>query len=457
MNMNYKCICLFLFLPIGATAFADDFKAGVGRKAITPDNPAWLAGYAIRTKPAEGVEHDLWAKAIAIESGKNETVVIVTTDLLGLSHEISVEVANQVKQKLGIKRSNLMFNSSHTHCGPMVWPSLSVIADYGVADQQAVSKYNQKLTADLVAVIEMALNNLKPVKLYSGMGSVGFAKNRRQKTDHGVVGGWNDSGPVDHEVPVLKFETADGNVQAVLFAYACHNTTVPGTNYRINGDYAGYAQIELEKEFPGAAAMFLMGCGGDQNPFPRGTLELAATHGKELADEVKRVLSENLKQAEPSILTAYTIVDLEFKEAEIKKFQEDLRSDNVFLQRRAKLMVEAYNKSWNVSRYPYPVQAIRLSKDITILALAGEAVVDYSILVKKIYGRKNVIVVGYSNEVMCYIPTKRILAEGGYEADQSMIYYGMKGPFKENVEEKILSAIEFVMKKTKNKRRPKSI
>lgn len=49
---------------------------------------------------------------------------------------------------------------------------------------------------------------------------------------------------------------------------------------------------------------------------------------------------------------------------------------------------------------------------------------------------------------MCYIPTKRILAEGGYEADQSMVYYGMKGPFKDNVEEKIFSAIEFVMRKT---------
>jgi hypothetical protein len=221
----------------------------------------------------------------------------------------------------------------------------------------------------------------------------------------------------------------------------------------INGDYAGYAQIELEKNFSGATAMFLMGCGGDQNPFPRGTLELAAKHGKTLSDEVIRVLSQKLKQIKPSILTAYTIVDLHFKEVDVKKFQQDLVSDNVFLQRRARLMIEAYNKSWDVSRYPYPVQAIRLSENLTILALAGEVVVDYSLIAKKTYGREKVIVAGYSNEVMCYIPTKKILAEGGYEPDQSMIYYGMRGPFKDDVEEKILSAIELVMKKTKNIRR----
>ncbi len=446
-------MCLFLFLLISATLYAEDFRAGIGRKIITPGNPVWLSGYANRTKPAEGVEHDLWAKAVAIESAKKELVVIVTTDLLGLSHQISAEVANQVSQKFGITRPNLMLNSSHTHSGPMVWPSLSVIAEYDVAGQQAVSKYSKKLTTDLVAVIEMAIRNLKPMKLSSGMGSVDFAKNRRQKTEKGIINGVNDSGPVDHDVPVLKFETPDGKLQAVLFTYACHNTTVQGNNYIINGDYAGYAQIELEKNFPGATALFLMGCGGDQNPFPRGTMELAAKHGKTLSDEVKQVLSGKLKPIELSILAAYTVVDLEFKEVDIKKFQEDLLSDTVFLQRRAKLMVEAYNKSWDVSRYPYPVQAIKLSKDLTIIALGGEVVVDYSLIAKKAYGRENVIVAGYSNEVMCYIPTKKILAEGGYEADQSMIYYGMPGPFKDNVEEKILSAIELVMKKTMNKRK----
>jgi hypothetical protein len=299
----------------------------------------------------------------------------------------------------------------------------------------------------------MAIGNLKPMKLSSGLGSVDFAKNRRQKTEKGIINGVNDSGPVDHDVPVLKLATQDGKLQAVLFSYACHNTTVQGNNYMINGDYAGYAQIELEKNFPGATALFLMGCGGDQNPFPRGTMELAAKHGKTLSDEVKQVLSGKLKPIELSILAAYTVVDLEFKEVDIKKFQEDLLSDTVFLQRRAKLMVEAYNKSWDVSRYPYPVQAIKLSKDLTIIALGGEVVVDYSLIAKKAYGRENVIVAGYSNEVMCYIPTKKILAEGGYEADQSMIYYGMPGPFKDNVEEKILSAIELVMKKTMNKRK----
>ncbi|MHB1308508.1 MAG: hypothetical protein ACYC23_15625, partial [Limisphaerales bacterium] len=48
-------------------------------------------------------------------------------------------------------------------------------------------------------------------------------------------------------------------------------------------------------------------------------------------------------------------------------------------------------------------------------------------------------------DVACYIPSRRVLREGGYEAVESMIYYGQPGPFAESAEEVIHAAIRRVM------------
>jgi neutral ceramidase len=447
MNTIIKQLFIAIFILIAGRTYAGEIRVGIARKIITPQtSPIFLTGFANREKPATGVLHDLWAKAIVLEESPQSRVIIVTTDILGLSHEISENVSNQIIKKYRITRSQLLLNSSHTHSGPMIWPALSVIAEYSPEEQQVVSKYSQKLTEDLVTVIDMAIGNIRPMQVSSGHGSVNFAMNRRQFTDKGVINGINPNGPVDHDVPVLKVASADGIIQAVLFGYACHNTTIGGDNYLINGDYAGFAQIELEKAYKGATAMFLMGCAGDQNPQPRGTFKLAENHGRELALAVQKVLAGQLIPVRAPIRTDYAIVNLEFPPLNIETYQKDIIGSNKFLQRRAELMLQAYNKGWNVNRYPYPVQAIRFGKDLTILALGGETVVEYSLKAKKQYDKENLFMAGYSNEVMCYIPAKHMLAEGGYEPESSMIYYGMPGPFADNVEDKIFGAIHRVMK-----------
>jgi len=441
-----KKILVIIFILTGCTLLSAEIKVGVARKVITPETPFWLSGYASRNKPSTEILHDLWAKALVIEENSNNRIIIVTTDLLGLSHDISEDIAHRVSQKYGINRSQLLLSSSHTHSGPVVWPSLSVIFDFNTDDQQKVAQYSLKLADDIVEVIDMAMSNLTPMQLSCGHGSVDFAVNRRESSDKGIIIGVNSNGPVDHDIPVLKITTPDGKLQVVLFGYACHNTT--SNTYLINGDYAGFAQIELENANPGAVAMFIAGCGADQNPQPRGTIELASQHGKSLADAVQKVLAGELHQMHTPIRTCFTTVDLEFPPFDPDIYRKELLDTDQYRQRRAKLMLEAYNKGWNVSRLPYPVQAVRFSNDLTILALSGEAVVDYSHRVKGEYTKENLFVAGYCTEVQCYIPSKRILEEGGYEPESSMIYYGLPGPFADNVEDKILDAIHRVMKRT---------
>jgi len=434
-------------LLIAPLCMAADYKAGVGRIIITPDKPIYMSGYAGRNHPSEGVIHDLWAKALAIEDAKNERVVIVTTDLIGLPRSIADIVAARVEKQYGIDRAQLVLNSSHTHTGPLIRHNLENMFELGPEDNQVVTDYAAMLTEKLVGVVGSALSDLAPANLWFGNGRSTFAINRRQKTPKGVIIGENPEGPTDPDVPVLRVTGADGKLRAVLFGYACHNTTLTGQFYRISGDYAGFAQIAIEETNPGATAMFMMLCGADQNPHPRSSLELAQQHGKELATEVNRVLGEKLARVHGSVHGAFQVVELGFAPKSREDFEGRLKETNVHRVRHAKGMLRLYDDGNPIRRYPYPVQAIQFGKDLTLVALGGEVVVDYVLRIKREYGSKGIIVAGYSNDVMSYIPSLRVLKEGGYEADDSMIYYGLPGPYDEEVEDHIMNTVHQVMKR----------
>jgi neutral ceramidase len=254
-------------------------KAGVAKADITPTGPIWLSGYAARTHPSAGVLTCLWAKALALESSKSGRLVVVTTDVVGIPRAVADEVAARVGKQYGLKRSQFLLNASHTHTGPIVWPNLSNLTVLPPGEQEKLVDYHRTFTDALVTVIGAAIRDLTPATVEYGQGSVGFAANRRQSAAAGVRIGVSHEGPVDHTVPVLKIADSAGRVRAILFAYACHNTTLTAEIYQLSGDYAGFAAAALEERHPGATALFMMLCGADQNPNPRSTVELARQHG----------------------------------------------------------------------------------------------------------------------------------------------------------------------------------
>lgn len=420
------------------------FSAGIARIQITPETPVWLSGYAARTRPADEVLHDLWAKAVVISDNKKNCIVIVTLDIIGLSHGLSEEIISRVIEKHGLTRSQVLINSSHTHSGPVIWPSLSMMFELGIDDKKALIKYSKMLADDIIEVIDMAFLDLKPSTLSTAHSEADFAVNRRKSGENGVVIGVNNEGPVDHDVPVMMIES-DGKLRAVLFGYACHNTTLD--IYQVNGDYAGFAQVEFEKVYPGVIAMYMAGCGADQNPNPRRTVELAIQHGRDLSRAVQMAVEGERNILKPPLRTSFTSAQLDFLPVSQDEFREEIFTGDRFGSGRATFMLEALDKGYDIGQMSYPVQVVRFGKGFTILALAGEVVVDYSINTKRRYSNENLFVAGYSSEVQCYIPSARILNEGGYEPETSMIYYGLPGPFDGHVEEKVFNAIDYVMKK----------
>lgn len=436
---------LFALIFLALPAIGAGCRAGIAREKITPDLPVWLNGYAIRTHPSTHVMLDLWAKALALDDGQGGRIVIVTADLLFLPREITDVVANRCEKQFGLKRSQLLFNASHTHSGPAIWPKIRVLFDMNARDAERCHQYALKLMDQLVHIVGDSLNDLAPAELSYGKGEVGFAINRRIARLRELSPGKDFPAPVDHSVPVLRVIAPDGKLRAVLFGYACHNTTLTGEFYEVSGDYAGFAQTIFERKHPGAQAMFLELCGGDQNPNPRSRIDLPEKYGNELSEAVEHVLTGTMINLQPPLRTAYGKTNLPFAPVSRATFEEEVKNSDPFRVRRAKLMLEAYDHERPIRSVPYPAEVVRIGEDFAILALGGEVVLDYSIRAKKEYPNVNLVVAGYSNDVMSYIPSLRVLREGGYEASESMIYYELPGPYTDKVEEEIFRLIHRTM------------
>lgn len=375
------------------------WKAGLASIVVTPEKNIWMAGYAGRDKPAEGKWQDLFAKALVIEDEAGKKQVVVTLDLIGVPQELRRRIAKRLEEKHGVASAGLFMNASHTHSGPSLRGRLDPLTEEELKNDKVRDawEYTQGLEKKINEAIDAAFADLKPARLTWNQARCGFAMNRRRDyslpADHPNANkAPNPAGPVDQSVPALRIESPEGAARGVLFGYACHNTCLGA--YHWCGDYAGYAQEYLQQNRPGFVAMFVTGCGADQNPYPRRSgvvpgvsdLELTQQHGRSLANAVEMAMTANPIGVTGPLRHAYEEVTLTYEDAKR-------------------------------TPHAYPVQVIRLGDVLTLVTLGSEVVVDYSLRLKKeLIGQGNLWVTGYSNDYSGYIPSTRIQEEGGYEA-----------------------------------------
>ncbi len=428
----------------------DALRAGVARKVITPARSMWMAGYSARKKPSEGKATELFAKALALEDAAGARLVIVTLDLVGIPRSLRDAVEAEAQAKYRLPPASLLMNCSHTHCGPVVNSGSSEMFDLPAEQQERISQYVGELQGKLVALIGEALADLKPARLGYSHARAGFAMNRRLPTPRGYQNNPYPDGPVDHDVPVLRVETADGKtLRALLFGYACHNTTL--SFFQFCGDYAGFAQQYLEEAHPGVTALFMLGCGGDQNPYPRGQVDLAKQHGRALATAVDAALLPEAMAVRGPLRTALAETTLDFVPPpgrdQLLRMRE---AEDPLARRKATFLLEELEKTGRIrSIYSYPIQVVQFGNDLTLIALAGETVVDFSLRLKRELAGTPLWVAGYSNDVFGYVPSLRVLREGGYEAGDAMRYYGLPGPFAASVEERIIAKVHELLKQVR--------
>jgi hypothetical protein len=307
-----------------------------------------------------------------------------------------------------------------------------------------VDAYSRFLEERIAHVVGEAIGKLQAASLSWGSGQATFAVNRRTNVEAQVSSLREQGllkGPIDHDVPVLAVHNSSRQLMAVAFGYACHSTVLASFDW--SGDYPAYAQQALEEAHPGAVALFWAGCGGDQNPLPRRQVELAQKYGNDLAAAVERTLAAVLEPIEPSLQTSYSEIPLPLGPLPSREqLAEDSQSKDKYVASRAKTLLEDVDAGRALSpTYPYPVARWQLAADLQWYFLGGEVVVDYAHRIKRELTGKSTWVSGYSNDVMAYIPSRRVLFEGGYEGGGAMVYYGLPTVWAPEVEEIIVTEV----------------
>lgn len=429
-----------VFISVNAQSNStQNWKAGSAKVIITPQKPLWMAGYGSRSHVSEGVLTDLKAKALALEDGNGNKVVLITADLLGFPKKVSDRIRDGIEAKYGLKRSQIILNGSHTHSGPVLADALTDIYPFNEQQKEDIKKYSVELVEKLINLAGKALKSMAPSQVYAQNGITRFQVNRRNNTEKLLTPLTELKGPNDYSVPVLKVTDKSGKLKTVVFGYACHATVLD--IYKFSGDYPGFAQLEVEKMHPGVNAMFFQGAGADQNPLPRRTITLAKQYGKELAAAVDRVLNEDMKKLEPSISTAYNEIGLTFANLPTKEdLTKVIETSKGWEKNWASNQLSLLQNGKQLTSYPYPVQVWKLG-DLPIMVLGGELVIQYDIELKKLYGN-DIFVMGYSNDDMAYIPSETILKEGGYEGESSQRVYGLPAKWNSDIQVKILTEMQ---------------
>lgn len=422
---------------------ASAWEAGASRKVITPGHAMWMAGYASRTAPASGTETDLCARALAIKDGGGRRAVLVALDLVGIDSGYAARVKRRLSERHSLTEAEVALACSHTHCGPVLGTTLRSMYPLDDAMRHRSGDYADFLVDRIDEAVGEALARLKPCSLSWHEGACGFAVNRRANKEADVAAirqaGKPLAGPVDHRVPVLAARGADGALVGLVFGYACHATTLSFDKWC--ADYPGYACEALEKANPGAVCAFMAGCGADQNPLPRRTVALAKGYGEELAKSVSTALGNPGRALPDGLAVALKTVSLPLENPPSREeLEKQAAGREKYIAARARNLLADLSAGRTLpGEYPFPVQAWRLG-DLSLVFLGGEVVVDYSLrLAKEIPGPS--WVASYCNDVMAYIPSRRVLKEGGYEGASSMIYYGLPASWREGVEEALVGAV----------------
>jgi putative membrane-bound dehydrogenase-like protein len=429
-------LCLLAFAPVATAAEpALPYKVGVAKVDITPDHPIRLNGFGFRRAESEGVYQKIWAKAIAIEGADKSPVVLMAVDVLGIPADVYDELARRLEKKAGLTKDRLAVTATHTHTGPMLTGANPTL--FGVPippeHQANIDKYTPKFIDALEAAALAALKDMKPASLSWGVGKVTFAMNRRTK-----------GGPVDHDLPVLFVKDEKGKVRAVYLNYACHCVTL--SHNQIGGDWAGFAGEAIEGTFPDSVALVAIGCGADQNPnsgVAKDRVDLAKGQGREVAAEVKRLSENFLAPVTGTITCKATTLELPLADLPTRQQWEEKAKRMDAIGHHARMQLAKLDRGEKLpTRVDYPVQTWAFGDSLAMVHLPGEVVVDYALRLKKELDSRRLWVTAYANNNPCYIPSERVLKEGGYEGGGAMIYYDQPGPFKPGLEEKITGAVK---------------
>lgn len=440
-----QSLALLLSLTLGVAGiwiassylFPQPRLVGLASVDVTPEEPVRLGGYGGRSGPHTGVAQRLWAKAMAIDGAGEAPALWLALDTGGLSRDVWMETRDRIHRRTGVSPERIALTLSHTHSAPATTGWAPLIQPDGLSEpvQAAIDAYTRGLVQKLEAVAAAAMAARAPADLWWTEGSAEFAANRR-----------TPGGPVDRALPMLLAQSPDGSLLGIIASYACHCTTCGGGLMQVCGDWAGYAQEALERDYPGAQAMIAIGCGADANPAPRGGadlgLALARQHGESVATEVRRRLTGPWRLLRGPLRARKAPASLPFAPPFTPEEWETRSRHEGIVGRHARHWLALQNAGTPPPAHlDYEVTAWHFGDDLALVFLPGEVVVDYSLRLKRELDSNRLWINAYSQWVPGYIPSRRILDEGGYEAEDSQWYYNNPARLAPETEDIVIRAV----------------
>lgn len=392
---------------------------GVSKLDITPPIGVRMAGYAARLKPCEGIHDPLYVRTIILKSGNN-FLVLMSFDLAGLDISTCSKIKNETYHYLGIPKKSIIITTTHTHSGPQTGRYGSDWTDPSWLDQ-TVKK--------AVSSVVLAMRNLRESLVGYGEGELhDISENRREK-----------KGPIDPKVRVIAFnERNKGEPIATLVNFSMHPVVLRANNTLISADYPGYLCKYFER-WEGGIALFLQGTCGDIRPKILGTEDLEESFkrvsrvGKIIAAEALKVREQidnfkdcnsiHVKSVNVSLSTTElpplneVINRIKVIESEIGRLKDASKlmkmNWELYAMRRTKFLLE---RRIHNRRVFSTLTHVKLDNLIDILTLPGEPLVRFGFKVCTLPDLKKIVIVGYTNDYIGYIPSIDDYRKGGYES-----------------------------------------
>jgi neutral ceramidase len=417
--------------------------AGVAVTDITPPLGYRMSGY-FRERLSTGISNPLMAKAVVFRQG-DESVAIVTCDIIGLSLDVTSRARRQASRQTGIPAENILISATHSHTGPLYFGALRKhFHDLAVAkdgsDPCEKVDYASELVGKIVKVIKQADATIEPARLEAGVAEQqDLSFNRRFHMKDGSVrfnpGVLNPdivraAGPVDPQVPIVFLHGKDVSPGAALVNFALHLDTVGGTEYA--ADYPFYLEQGLRSRYGDKFVLFFgTGTCGDINHIDVTKKERLKTEyiGMTLADTVIARAGQ-LKFTEPALAARSVIVRVPLQKFSPGKIAWAREYINKVGTRQLSFLeqVEAYKilavEMRGGDTIPLEVQVFRLSSDVAVVGLPGEVFVDLGLAIKRASPFPITLVIELCQDAPGYIPTKKAFAEGSYETVNSRIVPG---------------------------------
>jgi neutral ceramidase len=306
-----------LCLMAARTSGAAPLRAGASRVDITPAADAALpmAGFASRTQGFKGIHDHVYVRAIVIDDGTTQAALVAWESLF-VPDAVWEDTAKRIASETGIRAEHLLVSAVHDHGAP----SLATSAQATPAQRAYVTTVED----GAVEAVRRARAQLQPARFGMGTALAYVNVNRDEfSAGRGLWLGFNEHGPSDKTVTVLRFEDLTGKPIAFWINYAVHAVVMGSENYQITGDIAGATSRFVEQHYlgndkprsdagprlrlrpeertsgDGMVAAWTSGAAGDQNP-----VSMASGEDFTLVESLGRVLGEAVLRAAAAVRTA---------------------------------------------------------------------------------------------------------------------------------------------------------